>query len=308
LTGMHRSGTTWLGEMLCASGAFVRFDEPLNVRNRRTILASRAERWYTYIGAENEAAYLSDYRDALDLRPHPLRDLRHAWLGSPRNAARIPGDWLDYLRGRMEKRRVLFKDPFAVFSIHWFQKRLGCRVVVTVRHPLAVVSSLKRLGYFFDFKDLLEQPALMDRHLSGHRGDMESSSQVVDQGALLWRLVYGAVAEAMAAGDPPMVVVRHEDLSLRPLEEFAALYEKLDIPFTVDARRTIEDSTSAANPAESALDDPAAVRLDSRANLDNWRHRLSEAEVDRIMTHVQPVLAAFYPEDAQVSGVSAPRS
>jgi hypothetical protein len=300
---MHRSGTTWLAEMLCASGTFVHFDEPLNARNRRTILKSRARRWYTYIGPENEAEYLADYRHALDLRPHPLRDLRHAWLGSPRNASRIPSGWLGYLRGRLEKRRVLFKDPFAVFSIPWFRHRLGCRVVVTVRHPLAVVSSLKRLGYTFDFTDLLDQPPLMEQHLAPYRGDMETiSSDVVDQGALLWRLVYGAVADA-AASDTSVVVVRHEDLSLRPLEEFAALYETLDIPFTEDARRGIEGSTSATNPVESALDDPSTVRLDSRANLDNWRHRLSEAEVDRIIGHVQPVLGHFYPEGAQAAVV-----
>lgn len=305
VTGMHRSGTTWVAEMLCASGRFVHFDEPLNARNRHTLLRDRVGAWYAYLSHENEETYLDDYRDALGFRPHPIRDLRKAWLGSPRTIVRIPGRWSSYALGRMQRRRVLLKDPFAVFSIDWFRRRLGCRVVVTVRHPLAVVSSLKRLGYAFDFRDLLGQPRLMSDRLEQYRPDMESllssPSDVVDQGSLLWRIVYEAVAQACATDhDASVVVVRHEDLSQRPLEDYAALYETLDLQFTDEARRVIQTSTNAANPTESSVRNPSTVRLDSRANLGNWRHRLTEEEVERIMTRVQPVVGRFYPERLEV--------
>ena len=59
----------------------------------------------------------------------------------------------------------LLKDPFAVLSLRWFAEVLHCRIVVTVRHPAAFASGLKRLGWSFDFGDLLRQPLLMRDHL-----------------------------------------------------------------------------------------------------------------------------------------------
>ena len=50
---------------------------------------------------------------------------------------------------------------FAVFSAEWFARQMGFRVVVIVRHPLAVVSSRKRLGWRFDLDELLAQPLLL---------------------------------------------------------------------------------------------------------------------------------------------------
>lgn len=55
-------------------------------------------------------------------------------------------------------KRALLKDPFAVFSVPWFAKKLNCQIVITVRHPAAFASSLQRLGWNFDFKDLLDHP------------------------------------------------------------------------------------------------------------------------------------------------------
>ena len=46
VTGMHRSGTSWLGSMLCAGGDLINIGEPLNVLNRQTIFPKRVELWY----------------------------------------------------------------------------------------------------------------------------------------------------------------------------------------------------------------------------------------------------------------------
>jgi hypothetical protein len=45
VTGMHRSGTTWLGEMLCTSSDFINIGEPLNILYRQTILRRKARHW-----------------------------------------------------------------------------------------------------------------------------------------------------------------------------------------------------------------------------------------------------------------------
>lgn len=46
----------------------------------------------------------------------------------------------------MPRSRPLVKDPFALFSAEWFADNFDAEVIVIVRHPAAVVSSIKRLG------------------------------------------------------------------------------------------------------------------------------------------------------------------
>jgi hypothetical protein len=298
VTGMHRSGTTWLGQMLCASGALINVQEPLKPTNRRTILRSRARRWYTQISAENESEYVRFYQDAIRFRPHPLDDIRRT--RSPRDAYRITSRWASYGLGRLQRRRLLVKDPFAVFSIEWFTERLACDVVVIVRHPAAVVSSLKRLGYVFDLSDLLEQPLLMNGCLEPFRPELEaavaSPLDVIGHGSLLWRMIYDVVSRYRTL-DRRVHLVRHEDLSMNPLEEFATLYARLGLPLTGRADRTIIRFTSGDNPSEVSLRDPAAAPLDSRRNVANWIDRLAPHEVARIRELTADVWPRYYTDD-----------
>lgn len=98
--------------------------------------------WYTYITEENESSYLPAFQKTLAYRYDVLVELRS--LRSGRDMLRMMRDFYTFTVGRLQKRRPLLKDPFAVFAIEWFAKRLNCRVVITVRHPAAFASSLKR--------------------------------------------------------------------------------------------------------------------------------------------------------------------
>jgi hypothetical protein len=296
---MHRSGTTWVGHMLCAGGDFVRVGEPLSPSNRQTILRHTTSDWYTYIHAGNEAPFLRSYRDALRFRVHPLDDVRRARVLSPRDPGRILERWGSFALGRIQRRRLLFHDPFAIFSLDWFTERLDCAVVVLVRHPLAVVSGLKRLGWDFDFRNLTRQPALLEDLLEPLREQIEqatASKSIVEQGSLLWRIVYSTVHERFAS-HPAVHVVRHEDLSLEPREGFRRLYEAVGGTYDEQARGTIDQHSSPDNPTELDRADPDARRLDSKANLANWRRRLSDDEIARILETAGPTAENFYPAD-----------
>ena len=201
---------------------------------------------------------------------------------------------------------MLFHDPFALFSADWFVRRLDCQVVVLVRHPLSVVSGLKRLGWAFDFRDLTDQGDFMDELLSPFDAEIErttGSSDIREQGWVLWSMVYETVYPKLSS-DPSIHIVRHEDLSLDPEEGFRRLYELLRATFTPEAQRTIAQHSSSANPAELRQSNPDGRRLDSRANLDNWRHRLDDDEVTRIIDATRSVASAFYSE-AELQGMLA---
>ncbi len=300
VTGAHRTGTTWVGKML-AAGGFAYVSEPLNVSHRPGVMGAPVRHWYQYITRENEAEFLPALQKTLALRYGLLAEIKS--LKSRRDLLRMGRDLGIFLRGRVTRQPALLKDPFAVFSLPWFVERLNCRIVVTIRHPAGFASSLKRLNWPFDFKDLLDQPLLMRDHLEPFRADMERipPDDIIGQSALLWRMVYRVVHAALRQAQggareriPSILVVRHEDLSLDPVAGFARAYESLGLAYTAKVQETIRNASSSENPAELSSRKTHSVKLDSRANLENWKKRLSADEIARIRDLTEDVAGLFY--------------
>lgn len=298
VTGAHRSGTTWVGKMLAAGGQAAYISEPLNVLHRPGLLLSSVNHWYTYICMENEDEYLPAFQGALSYRYHLWAALKS--LHSRRDVLRMGRDAGIYILGRLRRQRPLLKDPFAVFSIPWFIERLGCQVVVTVRHPAAFASSLKRLGWPFNFADLLSQPLLMRDLLGSYRSEMEAiltaSNDVIAQASLLWRLVYQAVAR-YCEQYPGIQLAYHEAFSQHPVDSYRELYAALGLEFNPRAKKAVLTSSSADNPKEASQKQVHVVRLDSAANLNNWKHRLTPAEIARVRQLSAEVAAVYYPDE-----------
>lgn len=72
VTGLPRSGTSWVGKMLEASGAVVYINEPLNVRHppgrSPGVLDAHVNNRFPYICADNEVDWLPAFTDMVQLR------------------------------------------------------------------------------------------------------------------------------------------------------------------------------------------------------------------------------------------------
>lgn len=293
VTGTHRSGTTWVGKMLAADAMTAYVSEPLNVLHRPGVFRPKIKYWYQYICEDNENAYLPAFQELLEFDYHLWDEIRS--LRSRRDFLRMGRDFLIFYNGLMRGQRVLFKDPFAVFSTPWFAKRLNCKVVITIRHPAAFASSLNRLNWAFDFQDLLNQPLLMRDHLEPYREEIQSvpPDDVIEQAALLWKLIYRAV-HATQERNPDFLIVRHEDLSRDPIQGYRALYTALGLEFTPRVEKTILNSSSSENPMELSRKKVHGTKLDSRANVDNWKKRLTAEEIERVRVTTDDVSKLYY--------------
>ncbi len=298
VTGIHRSGTSWVGRMLNLSGRTAYISEPLNVLHRRGVMDADVPHWYTYISKDNANKFLAAFRETLKMRYKMGRELMS--LRSDRDLFRMMRDTFVFLRGRIARQRPLLKDPFALFSLPWFIDELNCKVVIVVRHPAAAVSSLKRLGWHFDFDDLLAQPELMKDWLEPFRDDIEKAvrgeKDVIAQGALLWRMLY-STAHKLKEQYPHILLLRHEDFSQEPVKMFEGLYADLELPFNDKVRRGIRKSTEARNPSQLSIKSIYSTKLDSAANLHNWRNRLSQAEIEQIRNITEDIASLYYSDE-----------
>lgn len=295
VTGAHRSGTTWVGKVLAADSNVAYISEPLNVWHRPGVMRIPIQCWYTYICQENEREFYPALKETLSYRYHLGREI--VSLRSIKDILRMGRDCSVFLRGRIFNQRPLLKDPFAVFSADWFAQRLGCAIVCMVRHPAAFVSSLIRLEWPFDLRDLLMQPLLMRDWLEPFRGEIETMlvepRDVITQGSLLWKMIYQVVFR-LKEQNPDFNLLRHEDLSIDPIEGYRHLYGSLNLAYTPKAEKAIVALSHAGNPEEVSVRAAHSVRLDSRANLKNWKKRLDAEEILRIRQISEPVASLYY--------------
>jgi hypothetical protein len=295
VTGAHRSGTTWVGKMLAASDQVGYISEPLNVLHRPGVMRTPVKHWYTYICEENEGEYRSALQETINFQYHTLKEIKS--LKSIRDMMRMGRDWATFSRGRKNQQRALVKDPFAVFSSLWFYKRLGCNVVITVRHPAGFVSSLKRLNWLFDFSDLLAQPLLIRDLLSQFLSELEemvrSPGDLIERSCLLWRIVYSVVAR-FREQQPDFLVIRHEDLANNSIKEYRSLYKSLGVGFTPQIEREIINSSSVKNPREAPSRVRHSYKLNSQANINQWKQRLDKLEIKQIRNLTADIAPIFY--------------
>ena len=295
VTGAHRSGTTWVGKMLAASGRYAYVSEPLNRLHRPGVFLAPVDHWYTYISFDNETLFLQAFQDTLQLKYHLWDEVKS--LRSLKDAGRMFRDCGRFNLGKLWNKQPLLKDPFAVFSAEWFAGRLGCRVVITVRHPASFVSSLKRYDWSFNFTDFLSQPLLMRDWLEPFSQEMETvQNQPHDalvKASLLWRMIYHVVWQYRQR-ELPCHILRHEDLSAEPVEGFMGLYKSLGIPFNPKVEARILKATSSENPTEVSKRSIHSVNLDSRANIKIWQKRLTDKEIIRIREYTADVADLYY--------------
>ena len=209
LTGMHRSGGSWVAKMIEGGGGVVHVNEPFNRRHppglTPGILRVPPPLAYQHVGPHNEADHLPGFRDMLQLRYDLAAELRtnHGVYDLAKAAKYLAA----FTYGRARGLRPLIDDPYMVFTAEWLAERLDCRVVMLVRHPAGIVSSLKRIGsgWSDNLPDIASQPELVHRYLSLHADELEQAAgQPLDpiaHGALLWLLIH--TVDRPAARPPP---------------------------------------------------------------------------------------------------------
>jgi hypothetical protein len=285
--------------MLAAAPGVAYVHEPFNVDYPpgEGVCRVRFPYWYTAVTAENERLYRDALRDTVALRYSLGAALRAA--RSARDLRRCLDEYRRYRDSRGRGATALVKDPLAFFSAEWLASRFDMSVVVVVRHPAAFASSLVKLNWTHPFSHFVEQPVLMRDLLRPFADEIRAFSAserpVLDQAILLWRIVYTS-ALRYRERNPEWIFVRHEELSRDPVGEFAALYHRLGLEPTAKARAVIEEHSSSRDPSDvdASAGSEHILRRDSRANMMNWRRRLTPEQIERVRAGVEDVSPAFY--------------
>ncbi|MBM6402702.1 sulfotransferase [Phycicoccus sp. CSK15P-2] len=269
VTGMPRSGTTWLARLLAqAPGAAMTGREPMNPRGRQYALGGTLEGW------------------ARLCEPTPLqeRTLRRAYRGTTpfvysrygvrQSAALLPGT------------RRIVKDPFALLSMPAVHAATGARPVLIHRHPGAMLTSYRRMGWLPDLEELAPIVARYEAQRDPEdpvvpRLPADAAADSATAMGWFWAALY-AMALADLRHVPNVVVVAHEDVA-SDIAVCRALHSELALPW------------GSAAAAELARKGTGRVTSTGLHNFERppaevafaWRGQLDPAEVEEVeeITH-----------------------
>ena len=294
MTGSHRSGTTWVGQMIAKSPNVYYIDEPFNIAHDPGVFKLKIDKWFYYVPREANEPYYSAIFDMLCSKQYDL--LRG--LSSVRSFGeirRVLKHASDSWQASLRHSRSLLKDPIAIFSAEWLAAKFPLDVIVMIRHPAAFVSSLKRFNWHHEFDHFLNQPRLMTDWLYPFEADLRSSPQdIVDQGVLLWRIIYSAVDKYRRL-HPDWMFVRHEDLSGDPIGGFRNIFNHLQIKWTPEVAGIIASFSRSDNPVQST--NPMLIERNSAAAAKAWKNLLSKEEIDRVRRGTEDIWPIFYSLD-----------
>jgi hypothetical protein len=122
--------------------------------------------------------------------------------------------------------------------------------------------------------------------------DINKKHDLIERAALLWKIIHQVILKYQEK-HKDWIFLRHEDISRRPRDHFQILFNKLKLTFSEDVKRQIEEYSSPANPPE-ASPHYAFNKINSEANIWNWKKRLSLGEIKTVRAIVEDISCHFY--------------
>ncbi len=311
ITGSHRSGTTWVGNIIQNLPRIYYLHEPLTP-NSITRGLFNTDIWYKYYDPKKEYENIETILNELFSGSYPFKAMFHFKNSLPHTDYRNPNGINDgkidlkYFKWRinayidskrLNKKEIipLIKDPIALTAAEWIYHKWNSKNVILIRHPAAFVSSLIRLNWRFNFENFTKQPDLIDRFLGPYRSQINNPPKdFISEASLIWTCITKIIIEYQKLY-PNWLYIRHEDLSYDPINEFELLFKRLELPFSSKVKRFIQSTSSHSNPSEvSKKTKVHQLQRDSRKNIKNWKKRLSKDEIKLIRDKTEHLSNKFY--------------
>ncbi len=279
LTGSNRSGTTWLQDILAHSLNCRLLFEPLHPR-----VSERPDFVRLYLTARDENPELEAYlHRVLDNRVHD-RWMRQGGHASP----------LYFFRHRWWARKTVVKLVRANLMLDWLSPRFDARIIYLIRHPCAVISSMRKMGWeesvgwSFDF--LKTQEALMRNFTAAQQARiLDPAATNLERLTMLWCIENMIPLRQFNQNN--WIGVVYEELVANPVPELNRIHEALG--WTPPRK---------GYPGVHRISHTAARDTrDTRDVLHKWKKGLTEEEAETILRLVAEFGCVLYNDQ------SAPR-
>ncbi len=270
VTGLPRSGTTWLGKVLCEAPGAVYMHEPFN----------GGSGWSSFFPTPSNFLYIDAQKPSLfDLRIRRLTELAFPIADNPTQMERSAyNEIVRAGRATDGPVRPVLKDPIALLAAEWLAVRHDCAVAMLLRHPTHVAQSLTRLGWanrWLFLRFFTHQPDAVDRYL---RADEFASLRMNEdmlpaERATIFVRGLLLVIRTLLEDHPDWAVVDHDDLVSDPSVAFRSLFDRFELTHP-------HETLASFDAGAAGVHDGTAHQSDLRPIPTNLPRRLHESDPD----------------------------
>jgi len=285
IIGVHRSGTTFLGEIIRRYENTAIIHEPFN-----KYYGLAGIKW-TYPSDDDDcnidhhrALLMSILNGKPKFTRHVSADSKSKSIGRFVLGGRTGLDYLKYRLNRFFFGELypVFKDPFlSMFAKTLLDQDFG--VVCVVRHPAAVWQSIKRMSWKMNFDTFIGRK--FSHSMTGN------SYSEVEKFAILWNAVYEYVDGLKERSG--FFLIRHEDLCVNPESVLNKIAISFSLTSTFDLKKYIDSvmRSSVITPDNKSIHN---LKRNSSDLVDSWRKSISVTDEDIIKSTTMDTFRKYY--------------
>jgi hypothetical protein len=208
LASTGRSGSTWVSNII-------------NYQNK-----------YRYMFEPFHSKYVEickDFNYRQYLRPDNKED-KYLIPAQQIISGRIRNKWIDRFNKKLISRRRLVKDIRANLLLKWLKTLYkDMKIILLIRHPLAVVNSRMKLGWGSNIKFFLEQANLIEDYLEPYMKEIKKTQSVFEDQIYSWCIENYVPLQQFESKE--LHVTFYEDFILKPEETIKSLFNFLSINY-----------------------------------------------------------------------------
>ncbi|PSN20048.1 hypothetical protein C7271_04115 [filamentous cyanobacterium CCP5] len=251
VTGIGRSGTTFIGKVLSRPLSVDYIHEPFNPQcglpgidrwdPYRRVALQEPEDYAFHRQVQGIFSYDFALRTLVPTYDRPHKRVLKRLLGS-----RGPV-YLAVAKLNPFHRAAVIKAPIGLLLTEYMYHHFQVKPVIVIKHPVSVMTSLQRVNWWPNPSQVLDQPQLIEDYFAD---DMDFVERQWDDPVLAiaayWRIIH-KVLLAQAERYSSWQVVSHEALCEQPVATFHRLYQNLDLPWSAGIERHIRHLTEQKN-------------------------------------------------------------
>ncbi|WP_319423434.1 sulfotransferase [Pleurocapsa sp. FMAR1] len=302
VSGAVRSGTTFTGRVLSLPLEVDYIHEPYN----QTHLTYKNTAAHPYVRPSINTKDMQEYHEFTKrLFSYNITLPNYIPENDPlfkQVAKRIFGSrgpfYLRLAKANIFQKAAIIKDPLAFFLTEYLYTHFHVKPVILVKHPISFVASIKRKNWFrapprfINKQDLVEdffaeEPNFLDREW---KSPIETS-------AAYWRVVH-KVLYSQNKNYPDWHIIKHEDMSQKPIVVFKKLYRSLELPWSNSIERKIIEMTGVKDSKKVTSGKVHSLRRNSSEIFKASIESLSIEERKAVFEIVQDVASPIYSRES----------
>ncbi|MEL6929627.1 MAG: hypothetical protein AAFO95_13445 [Cyanobacteria bacterium J06600_6] len=303
VTGVPRSGTTFVGKILSIPLKVDYIHEPFNPQCGMIGM----ERWYPYIRPTIDTDEMKCFHEltkkifSYDLNFKKYVPRNDPWHRQAiKRAVGSRGEfYLRLAKPNPFHTAAIIKDPIGNLLTEYLHHNFQVKPVIVIKHPLSFIASLKRVNWWIQTSWITEnQPYLVEDYFNQELNFVNRKYATLLEGsAAYWRATYKVLLE-QAEKHPEWQVITLEELSQEPVESFHRLYNNLGLPWSDRVSNKIKKLTVGNRSAQAKS---GLVQDFKRNSADIFKQSLKSIDLEErraIFEIVKDVALKIYPESS----------